>query len=1255
MLVSSFPCCAIKALIGALILFWSQQASSEWRFHTPYPQGNNLYAAWAADSNDVFFGGDGGVILRWNGEAWSQMETPTSKTIFAIHGTSATDIWAVGGDAYQENIAERCLTMHYDGTQWSLVPPPDFLGYTYVLESVYAVAPNDVWATNTGGPSLVHWDGTSWTFDLLSLPVEGHFYNLTAVGPNHIFASGTHGQIIHRDNGVWKLEQKMETGSFSTNLVQRIEALDLDNIWAGAAWGQIYKRNPDGTWSDKTFASGIFEDYSVRGLHVRGPNEIYWCGGSHITFFDGTNPPTRRVYAEQIRGRWQTGCGVGNQLLMAGFGGVAHEYLVAGASEGALSPLTAGGPGTLNHDLIRGAASCGPEGLLIFGSSPFTGSRSPLYYFDGSIPFKPDIPLPPGLSSNGHIRSVLAEDVNDFIVAWDNFPDFQSGVHHWDGTAWSSLGGAPNWYDIRGMWKSPSGNIHATRHGEILLFDGTSWESSLPYSDQLPQFVCVWGRSDSEVYAGSDNGRIFRYNGSSWQEETTPAAVSLIGIAGLGSDTYAVGVDGTAWRRNGSTWAQLADISVRAGDNFSSIVAGLDGVYAAQSTNGTYIGGGLGIVWKFLGLNATQAVKSLSEPLTALGLNGEGYLYGFASGSFGIAESIVTNKPAPENLSAKRIDAGNPIWQNIGASGVGLLPSPGAMNRPLIAAWSLPRAPGLFNVPAVSPLSVIGKEWTILQDETYTTVSMPSASVQFSYEDGDLPLGFPTDSAALYRNGGFGWETVGVIADVLGRTLTSQTSSSLSSWTLGEVLATPTPAPTATSSLTPTVTQTHTPTETATPTLTETLEATPTPTATWTEIPTPLPDLALLGHFGISTDPVDAPLDAPFSLSVHVSYHGPSQGTVVPIEIEVTSMGDAVVHSSTFEASVNLASGLFSGWVTATAPFDPAGLSGVYAVAATVDPDDVVLEADEMNNWSWSSIELGNQAGPDVTPPTGTIVASASAEVVNAASIDLIFSASDDSGDVTGYLLREWWMRYNGEWVVTWESGWSPYTSALDDLPILFSGSYCYEVFFSDAAGNVSNGVVDHVNVALPTDSLATGKITWFLVNLLAGQTFAVFADPQTGDIDLGVWFPTSLRITPSLMSVTDGDGAESMDWTAQENGQFAIGGFAADSSLFDLLMGPGIKGSGQSHPKGDLKGAWRGPILPVFSPFPGSKVFDGPVDATLAELIGMLSRCWMLEPGEPGYDGRVDFDTRSPCINAPDLLTLLAQGELPHKAVERP
>ena len=182
-----------------------------WRFVTSLPQGNHLLAAWATTPNDLHVGGHGGIIMHWDGKAWTQMSTPSQKSVYSIHGLSGSDLWAVGGDDSLV-MTNRSLILHYDGVKWTEVPPPNFSGTAPPLNAVHAVAPDDVWATTNSGTWPVHWDGKSWQFVQVPLLMEGSLKAITSIGPDHLFFGGTHGQIVHRDKGNWILEQRSKTG-----------------------------------------------------------------------------------------------------------------------------------------------------------------------------------------------------------------------------------------------------------------------------------------------------------------------------------------------------------------------------------------------------------------------------------------------------------------------------------------------------------------------------------------------------------------------------------------------------------------------------------------------------------------------------------------------------------------------------------------------------------------------------------------------------------------------------------------------------------------------------------------------------------------------------------------------------------------------------------------------------------------------------------------------------------------------------------
>jgi hypothetical protein len=119
------------------------------------------------------------LTMNWNGTSWSKQPNgglpKANNELDGVSADSATDAWAVGWardlDKFQ---TYHSLTMHWDGTSWSLVPNPDPFGGdggTSQLFAVSAVSPTDAWGvgtctclgTDTNQTLILHWDGTAWS------------------------------------------------------------------------------------------------------------------------------------------------------------------------------------------------------------------------------------------------------------------------------------------------------------------------------------------------------------------------------------------------------------------------------------------------------------------------------------------------------------------------------------------------------------------------------------------------------------------------------------------------------------------------------------------------------------------------------------------------------------------------------------------------------------------------------------------------------------------------------------------------------------------------------------------------------------------------------------------------------------------------------------------------------------------------------------------------------------------------------------
>jgi hypothetical protein len=55
----------------------------------------------------------GGVILHWNGSAWSVVPSGTSTFLVGVWASGPNDAWVTGGAG---------TILHWDGAAWSVVP-----------------------------------------------------------------------------------------------------------------------------------------------------------------------------------------------------------------------------------------------------------------------------------------------------------------------------------------------------------------------------------------------------------------------------------------------------------------------------------------------------------------------------------------------------------------------------------------------------------------------------------------------------------------------------------------------------------------------------------------------------------------------------------------------------------------------------------------------------------------------------------------------------------------------------------------------------------------------------------------------------------------------------------------------------------------------------------------------------------------------------------------------------------------------------
>jgi len=122
----------------------------------PIPPGPTLWWAWGAGADAVWACGDGGRVLRFDGDRWRPEVTglPAEVTLWGLWGSGPGDLWAVGGSPRAGGPKGIVLRSSGDG-RWRRVEPPG--GLDRDLYKLWGTGPDDVFIVGVG--VALHYDG----------------------------------------------------------------------------------------------------------------------------------------------------------------------------------------------------------------------------------------------------------------------------------------------------------------------------------------------------------------------------------------------------------------------------------------------------------------------------------------------------------------------------------------------------------------------------------------------------------------------------------------------------------------------------------------------------------------------------------------------------------------------------------------------------------------------------------------------------------------------------------------------------------------------------------------------------------------------------------------------------------------------------------------------------------------------------------------------------------------------------------------
>jgi hypothetical protein len=558
-----------------------QPIGISWQWINPTPQGNHLTCVTVAPGGHAFAGGYGGTIMEWNGSTWARLETVTGWDIWGIWAESDTRVIVTAaageiltwenGKWYRSFDADNCQMngVHGNGTRTVAVGTEgEFVSReagSWVKQNI-GVGGNfeDVWVSPSGTAFVTMDDGRVGVWsggamqDVRNVSA-GYLGPIWGNSDTDVYAGG--GTTLKHFNGV----------AWSDVTLPAIDGVTA--LWTPAT-GEVFVTTYHGDIGHLTNGTWDLEksDKGLRGLGGRGKT-LFAVGndgrilerdnGSWNQHDHGPTRPINGLYALSS-----------NEVLACGGGGLVLRVTPDGVIDSTKVDTAA----------LAAIDGDGPNNIYTVGEFYPGGRRvGAIYHYDG-------VGWTRVHTSFSHYRDVCVIAPDSVVVMGDD-----GEVTTFNGQSWNTLFAAGIDYQ-HDMWCAPDSSVFIVgeridilnnnhRTGFVRVHKkGDPWMSATISGSQ--RFVAVWGHSSSELWASTDHGAFWKFNGYTWTNTTSmegsPWVYELGGnaagdvLVGTGFGVVRAGTDFVAdtpgLSRTIAAFALLPDGSVWAAGEAGTIV-----------------------------------------------------------------------------------------------------------------------------------------------------------------------------------------------------------------------------------------------------------------------------------------------------------------------------------------------------------------------------------------------------------------------------------------------------------------------------------------------------------------------------------------------------------------------------------------------------------------------------------------------------------------------------------------------------------
>jgi hypothetical protein len=264
---------------GPLVLHYD---GSEWQRLLTGQDAGTLWWVFGFEQGPLYMGGSGGIILRYEDEQFTLLDTPNSDTVFGIWGASANDVWAVGGAS--ESGGGFAWRLQGDDT-WQPEPSvPSTVTQNAAIWKIYGTSPSDAWLVGSNGVSL-HWDGQRLSAG--DTGVGSSLFTVHATAERYVAVGGLASGIVVEYEGRPTMGEW--TDVTPDPLPVGLSGVSLSGDAGGFAVGSlgtVYRRTDQG-WREED--TGLSLDANLHSVWIDSDGGVWAVGGQTYVepFTDG--------------------------------------------------------------------------------------------------------------------------------------------------------------------------------------------------------------------------------------------------------------------------------------------------------------------------------------------------------------------------------------------------------------------------------------------------------------------------------------------------------------------------------------------------------------------------------------------------------------------------------------------------------------------------------------------------------------------------------------------------------------------------------------------------------------------------------------------------------------------------------------------------------------------------------------------------------------------------------------------------------